>query len=74
MILLPKGDVIRSNAYHHGVQTSPGKPKYAWKPYPLRIPPELKLKLQASATTHHRSLNSEILIRLQGSFPEWRQL
>ena len=35
------------------------------KPFSLRIPHELKAKLEAAAEKNHRSLNSEILARLE---------
>lgn len=38
--------------------------------YGLRIPPALRAKLQAAADVSGRSLNSEILHRLEGSFEE----
>lgn len=37
------------------------------KPFGLRLPPKLKTWLQAQAKQNHRSLNSEILTRLEDS-------
>ena len=34
-------------------------------PYPLRMPPELRLKLEQEAESARRSLNAEIIDRLQ---------
>ena len=36
-------------------------------PYPLRMPPELREELELSAKEHKRSLNAEIVLRLNGS-------
>ncbi|WP_072632656.1 Arc family DNA-binding protein [Granulibacter bethesdensis] len=36
----------------------------------LRLPPDLKSRLEAEATKENRSLNAEIVQRLQGSFEE----
>lgn len=36
--------------------------------YPLRLPPELKAKVEESAEAQGRSLNAEIIARLQDSF------
>lgn len=37
-------------------------------PYGLRMPPELKEMLQASAAANNRSMNAEIVLRLENSF------
>lgn len=37
-------------------------------PFPVRIPPELRERLEASRTSEGRSLNAEIVHRLQQSF------
>jgi flagellar biosynthesis/type III secretory pathway protein FliH len=42
--------------------------------YPLRIPEELREKLQASANEGRRPLSSEILMRLEDSFKTTEQL
>lgn len=39
-------------------------------PYPLRMPEEMKEILQAEADKNNRSLNAEILVRLQSTIPE----
>lgn len=36
--------------------------------YPLRLPPELKKRVEESAAAQGRSLNAEIIARLQSSF------
>ena len=36
--------------------------------YKLRLPPELKAQIAESAKTHNRSMNADILLRLQQSF------
>ncbi len=36
-------------------------------PYPLRLPPELRARLEAAARAEKRSLHGEILHRLHGS-------
>lgn len=38
--------------------------------YKLRMPPELRDKLKAAAEDNHRSMNAEIIARLQESFGE----
>lgn len=43
-------------------------------PYPIRLTPELKVKLQASAKANGRSLNAEMLLRLEASFAEPKPL
>jgi len=37
-------------------------------PYPLRMPDDLKDQLKSAADHNHRSLNAEIVARLQESF------
>ncbi len=37
-------------------------------PYPIRLTKELRAKLESSARTAGRSLNAEMLLRLEGSF------
>ncbi|MFG6159613.1 Arc family DNA-binding protein [Halomonas sp. 1390] len=37
-------------------------------PYPLRMPEELKAQLKEAAAGNHRSMNAEIVARLQESF------
>ena len=39
-------------------------------PYPIRLTKELKAKLEDSAKLHGRSLNAEMLLRLEASFSE----
>lgn len=39
-------------------------------PFALRMPPELRAKVEESAAEKGRSLNAEILARLSGSFTE----
>jgi predicted HicB family RNase H-like nuclease len=41
-----------------------------WAAYALRLPPELKVRLEASAAENGRSLNSEIVQRLRASLAE----
>ena len=38
--------------------------------YKLRMPPELRDKLKGASEENHRSMNAEILARLQESFDE----
>ncbi|WP_366762520.1 Arc family DNA-binding protein [uncultured Xylophilus sp.] len=37
-------------------------------PTPVRIPPDIKVRLQAEAVANDRSLNGEILARLRSTF------
>ena len=37
-------------------------------PYPIRLTPSLKKRLQKSAENNGRSLNAEMLLRLENSF------
>ena len=37
-------------------------------PYPVRLTPELREKLEESARTAGRSLNAEMMLRLEASF------
>lgn len=37
-------------------------------PYPLRMPEELRAQLKQAAAESHRSMNAEIVARLQESF------
>lgn len=39
-------------------------------PYPIRLTKELKVKLEESAKQHGRSLNAEMLLRLEASFTD----
>lgn len=39
-------------------------------PYPIRLTPELKERLQASAKANGRSLHAEMMLRLEASFTE----
>lgn len=39
-------------------------------PYPLRMPPDLRLQLEEMAAKKDRSLNKEIVRRLQESFKQ----
>lgn len=39
-------------------------------PYPIRLTKELKAKLEESAKQHGRSLNAEMLLRLEASFTD----
>jgi len=41
--------------------------------YALRLPPDLKLRLEAAADRNGRSLNSEIVQRLEKSVDGWKQ-
>jgi len=41
---------------------------YELRPYPIRIPPELREKLEAAAKAGNRSLHAEIMQRLEDSF------
>ena len=38
------------------------------KPYSVRIPPDLRGKLETSATNNGRSLHADLLLRLEESF------
>jgi len=40
------------------------------QPYPIRMPPELRERLENSAKSGNRSLHAEIVARLQASFAE----
>lgn len=40
--------------------------------YKLRMPPELHERLKAAAKDNHRSMNAEIVARLQSTFEETR--
>ena len=42
--------------------------RHQTKPYPLRLPDELRERLEAEAKTAGRSLNAEITQRLEASF------
>jgi len=42
--------------------------RHQTKPYPLRMPDDLRQQLEAAAKENHRSLNAEIVARLQESF------
>ena len=42
--------------------------KYLNDAYTLRIPAELKAKVAESAKTHNRSMNADIVARLEASF------
>lgn len=42
--------------------------KYLNEAYTLRIPSELKAKVQESAKEHNRSMNADIVARLEKSF------
>lgn len=44
-----------------------------WPAYNLRMPTELKLRLAADAKANRRSLNSEIVYRLQRSLETYRR-
>lgn len=44
--------------------------RHVQKPYPLRMPKELRDMLEASAKRDGRSLNAEIVSRLEASFSE----
>lgn len=39
-------------------------------PYPIRLTKELKVKLEESAKLHGRSLNAEMILRLEASFAD----
>lgn len=39
-------------------------------PYPIRLTKELKVKLEESAKLHGRSLNAEMILRLEASFTD----
>ena len=39
-------------------------------PYPIRLTPDLKIKLETAAKAAGRSLNAEMLLRLEASFTE----
>ncbi|WP_313146391.1 Arc family DNA-binding protein [Diaphorobacter nitroreducens] len=43
--------------------------RHQQKPYPLRMPDELRTKLEQAAQAGSRSLHAEILARLEASFP-----
>ena len=42
--------------------------RHAISPYPIRMPPDLRQKLETEAETGNRSLHAEIVARLQASF------
>ena len=42
-------------------------------PYPIRLTKELTVKLEDSAKLHGRSLNAEMLLRLEASFSDESQ-
>jgi len=44
-----------------------------WAHYALRLPPELKLALESLALQNGRSLNAEIIQRLQASMNSYRR-
>lgn len=44
--------------------------KYLNEAYTLRIPSELKAKVQESAKEHNRSMNADIVARLEKSFEQ----
>ena len=44
--------------------------KYLNEAYTLRIPSELKAKVQESAKEHNRSMNADIVARLEESFSQ----
>jgi hypothetical protein len=37
-------------------------------PYPIRLPKDLKAKIEESATRNSRSLNAEMVLRLESTF------
>lgn len=45
--------------------------RHQTKPYPLRMPEKLRRALQKTAEQNHRSLNAEILARLEESFDDY---
>jgi len=46
---------------------------FQWKAFNLRMSDELKAKLQREAAQNHRSLNSEIVSRLEQSLTGYRR-
>lgn len=44
--------------------------RHQTSPYPLRMPPELRDNLKEAAKENRRSMNAEIVARLQQSFGE----
>jgi len=44
------------------------EPTYQVTPYPLRLSPELRKKLEAIAQQNGRSLNAEITLRIESTF------
>jgi len=43
-----------------------------WKALNLRMDPALRAKIESAAAENHRSLNAEIVHRLQQSLTGWR--
>jgi hypothetical protein len=43
-------------------------------PFGLRLPPDLKEKVQAAAKANNRSMNAEIAVRLERTFHEFSQM
>lgn len=44
------------------------EPQTQANPYPIRLPKALKAKIEESAKRHSRSLNAEMVLRLESSF------
>jgi predicted HicB family RNase H-like nuclease len=44
-----------------------------WAAYALRLPPELKIRLEEAARDQGRSLNTEIVRRLKASLEGYRR-
>ena len=44
------------------------EPQTQANPYPIRLPKALKAKIEESAKRHSRSLNAEMVLRLESTF------
>ena len=50
--------------------SDPTPDRHQQTPYPLRLPPETRQKLTAEALKSRRSLNNEIVVRLEQSLEQ----
>lgn len=63
-LLNHRGSIAVNTTVVHHMRMSREDPQFK-----LRLPPELKARIDQAATENHRSINAEIVARLEQSFP-----